>query len=78
MSQITVKQPRFVAYFRVSTQKQGISGLGLEAQTATVESHAREKGGEIIASLQEVESGKRNDRPNCTKHWLCVASRKPP
>ena len=67
MSQIATKQPRFVAYFRVSTQKQGISGLGLEAQTATVESHAREKGGEIIASFQEVESGKRNDRPELHK-----------
>ena len=67
MPQITTKQPQFIAYFRVSTQKQGNSGLGLEAQTATIESHARGKGGEIIASFQEIESGKRNDRPELAK-----------
>lgn len=55
--------PSFVAYYRVSTDKQGRSGLGLEAQTATIESFAARGGGEIIASFKEVETGKRNDRP---------------
>ncbi len=50
----------FVAYFRVSTDKQGSSGLGLEAQREAV---ARHVGGAIVAEFQEVESGKKNDRP---------------
>ena len=53
-----------VAYYRVSTAKQGASGLGLEAQRAAVESLCAVRGWEIIAPpFTEVESGKRNDRP---------------
>jgi DNA invertase Pin-like site-specific DNA recombinase len=52
-----------VAYYRVSTRKQGDSGLGLEAQVAAVDDHARAGGAEILKSYQEVESGKRADRP---------------
>ena len=54
----------YVAYYRVSTDKQARSGLGLEAQTATVESFVeRENGAVILATFQEAETGKRNDRP---------------
>ena len=56
----------YVAYYRVSTDKQGQSGLGLEAQTATVRKYTAGRG-EIIASFQEVESGKRSDRPELLK-----------
>lgn len=49
----------YVAYYRVSTQKQGTSGLGLEAQQAAVTAFA----GEPVESYTEVESGKRSDRP---------------
>lgn len=56
-------QLRFIAYFRVSTDRQGRSGLGLEAQFATVAKYASGQGGEIVAEYTEVESGKRNDRP---------------
>jgi DNA invertase Pin-like site-specific DNA recombinase len=55
----------FVAYYRVSTAKQGTSGLGIEAQRAAVATHV--KGGKIVASFTEVESGKRNSRPELAK-----------
>ena len=53
----------FVAYYRVSTQKQGKSGLGIEAQKAAVAQYVSRNGGKVAAEFQEVESGKRSDRP---------------
>lgn len=53
----------FVAYYRVSTDAQGRSGLGLDAQKATVASYVAAQKGLIVAEFQEVESGSRNDRP---------------
>ena len=50
-----------VAYYRVSTQQQGRSGLGLEAQRAAVQSFAKAEGLEIIAEFSEVETGKGAD-----------------
>lgn len=52
---------KFVSYYRVSTAKQGRSGLGLEAQQASVRAYIKD--GRILAEFVEVESGKRNDRP---------------
>lgn len=52
----------FVAYYRVSTAKQGASGLGLDAQEEAVKRIVEFKGGEIIASFREVESGANNQR----------------
>lgn len=52
-----------IAYYRVSTQRQGVSGLGLEAQRYAVLEHLRGSGREIVAEFVEIESGKRNDRP---------------
>lgn len=51
---------KHVAYYRVSTAKQGASGLGLEAQREAVAAFLR---GQAIAEFTEVESGKRADRP---------------
>ena len=52
----------FVSYLRVSTRKQGTSGLGLEAQKSTVKSFVESNGGKLLREFQEVESGKKNDR----------------
>ena len=52
----------FVAYYRVSTDKQGQSGLGLDAQRAAVEQHARAVGGTVVAEFRDVESGRKADR----------------
>lgn len=53
-----------VAYYRVSTQRQGQSGLGLEAQKSAVETYlAGNSDAELLEEFVEVESGKKNDRP---------------
>jgi len=51
----------FVAYYRVSTLRQGQSGLGLEAQQSAVSQYCAGK--EIIAEFTEIESGRKADRP---------------
>jgi DNA invertase Pin-like site-specific DNA recombinase len=56
---------RYVAYRRVSTDRQGRSGLGLEAQDAAIKAHVGD--GEIAAAFTEVESGKVADRPELQK-----------
>jgi len=53
----------FVAYYRVSTDKQGRSGLGLEAQRAAVEAHVSGARGKVAAEFVEIESGRKKDRP---------------
>jgi DNA invertase Pin-like site-specific DNA recombinase len=53
---------KFIAYYRVSTEQQGRSGLGIEAQRKAVAEHVNGHGA-LIAEFTEVESGKRNDRP---------------
>jgi DNA invertase Pin-like site-specific DNA recombinase len=58
---------RFVAYYRVSTAKQGDSGLGLEAQQAAVRSYLNGGRWKLVSELTEIESGKRNDRPQLTE-----------
>lgn len=57
------QKSKFVSYYRVSTQKQGRSGLGLEAQKSAVEAYLCQHGGVDLASFTEVESGKYSDRP---------------
>ena len=54
---------RFVAYFRVSTDRQGRSGLGLEAQRASVADYLNGGRWNVLAEFTEIESGADNDRP---------------
>jgi DNA invertase Pin-like site-specific DNA recombinase len=66
---------KYIAYYRVSTDKQGQSGLGLEAQQAAVASYRDS----IIAEFTEIESGKVDQRPQlalaleqCRKHNAAI------
>lgn len=52
-----------IAYYRVSTARQGESGLGLEAQSATVANYALGAGLEVAEEFTEVESGRKANRP---------------
>jgi len=54
---------KFIAYYRVSTDKQGQSGLGLEAQQMICYEYARRVNAEILAEFTDIESGSHNDRP---------------
>jgi DNA invertase Pin-like site-specific DNA recombinase len=53
----------FVAYYRVSTAKQGSSGLGLEAQQTAVRDYLNGGDWKLVAEVVEVESGKNSNRP---------------
>ena len=53
----------FVSYLRVSTARQGVSGLGLEAQREAVTQYLNGGRWALVREVVEVESGKRNDRP---------------
>ena len=57
---------KYVAYYRVSTARQGASGLGMGAQRTSVETFTRSRG-QIVDEYKDVESGKRNDRPELMK-----------
>lgn len=54
---------RFVSYLRVSTQRQGVSGLGLEAQRTAVNDYLNGGRWTLVAECTEIESGKNNGRP---------------
>jgi DNA invertase Pin-like site-specific DNA recombinase len=54
---------KFVSYLRVSTARQGASGLGLEAQREAVSRYLNGGSWSLVQEIVEIESGKRNDRP---------------
>lgn len=53
---------KMISYIRVSTSKQGISGLGLDAQRMAVQSHIQATGAVLVGELVEVESGRKTDK----------------
>jgi len=69
---------RFVAYYRVSTDRQGRSGLGLEAQQSSVRNYLNGGEWELIGEFTEIESGKHADRPELVKALeVCRRVRRP-
>lgn len=57
----------FIAYYRVSTDRQGRSGLGLDAQRKAVMDYLNGGDWQLTGEFDEVESGKRSDRPELAK-----------
>lgn len=61
---MTKKLPsKAYGYIRVSTQRQGVSGLGLEAQQAAIAEYCRNHGVQLVKEFREVESGRHSARP---------------
>lgn len=58
---------KFIAYYRVSTKKQDLQGNGLDIQKNELEKFAKQRGGEIIESFQEVISGSKAQRIELSK-----------
>src|SRR3984957_4593965 len=72
----TAKSQSCVAYYRVSTRKQGRSGLGLEAQQSTVRDHLDRTNRKLVAEFVEIESGTNPDRPKLSEALkLCRLTR---
>lgn len=73
----TATSPRFVSYLRVSTDKQGARGLGIEAQRQAVAAHLHRvnHGSELLEEVVEVESGRKSERPQLKRALeLCELS----
>jgi DNA invertase Pin-like site-specific DNA recombinase len=58
---------KFIPYYRVSTARQGLSGLGLEDQRQAVNSHLNGGNWRVVKSFTEIESGKNSARPELQK-----------
>ncbi|MCL1630131.1 recombinase family protein [Roseibaca sp. V10] len=67
MDRIAAGSRKLVAYERVSTARQGRSGLGLAAQRKAIDDFAALREADVLAHFTEVESGRRNDRPELEK-----------
>src|SRR5215471_20130467 len=73
-----VNQGGFIAYYRVSTARQGKSGLGIAAQRQAVESYLNGGDWRIIGEYTEIESGRRVDRPELDKALAAARIRQVP
>ncbi|MCB2425573.1 recombinase family protein [Methylophaga pinxianii] len=58
---------KFISYLRVSTDKQGRSGLGMDAQREAIKRYLTGSNGVVLDEYVEVESGKKKDRPRLTE-----------
>jgi DNA invertase Pin-like site-specific DNA recombinase len=62
-----VMDGKFIAYYRVSTDRQGMNGNGMAAQRKAVEDYLNGGRWKLVGEFTEVESGKRSDRPELEK-----------
>jgi DNA invertase Pin-like site-specific DNA recombinase len=67
---------KLVAYRRVSTERQGRSALGLEAQDAAIRAYAERTRCTLVGEFLEVETGKRSDRPELARAIACAKQHK--
>ena len=58
---------KYLAYYRVSTNRQGQSGLGLEAQQLTIKKYLSQDEGILLGEYTEIESGRKSDRPKLSQ-----------
>lgn len=58
---------KIVGYVSVATKGQAASGLGIESQQAAIDAYAAHSAGKVIAAYTEVESGRKNDRPQLAR-----------
>src|ERR1700757_1091561 len=66
----------FISYLRVSTDKQGEDGHGINAQRQAITNYLTAHNGELLEEFVEVESGKKNDRPELQNALIrCKLSR---
>ena len=65
---------KVIAYYRVSTQRQGASGLGLDAQRAATNAYVQSNSADLVEEYIEVESGRKSGRPKLTEA-LCACRR---
>lgn len=73
---MTMQKISAVAYYRVSTERQGKTGLGLEAQQAAVKAFAFSNGFTITAEFIEIESGAKNKRPQLLQAFAACKKQK--
>jgi DNA invertase Pin-like site-specific DNA recombinase len=72
----TVAEGTFIAYYRVSTERQGRSGLGLDAQRKAVADYLNGGAWTLLEEFVEVESGKRSDRLELAKALKACRARR--
>jgi DNA invertase Pin-like site-specific DNA recombinase len=63
---------KFIAYYRVSTDRQGMNGNGMAAQRKAVEDYLNGGRWKLVGEFTEVESGKRSDRPELEKFIVSI------
>jgi DNA invertase Pin-like site-specific DNA recombinase len=63
----TKAAPKLITYVRVSTLKQGQSGLGLDGQSTAIKNYVASVNGDVIATYKEIETGKNNERVQLAK-----------
>ncbi|WP_160165386.1 recombinase family protein [Nonlabens ulvanivorans] len=67
---------KFIAYYRVSTKEQGISGLGLQSQKDSILKYIKSTSGVLVESFTDIKSGSDNNRENLNKAIIACQTNK--